>query len=148
MHRTIFYLGLFVSVMSGMGLIASQSTSYMSLLLPGGIGAFVGLFLAIVLIHFSSLAYLRKSLIKTVFVAAGITLILAAVTGFVFPTYFGLVYNNENPITLLMILIDGVGFLIAYFEPDTDPVFNQKLSEYFSRAKQIPINLKKKYLHS
>lgn len=126
-----------------MGFIASQSTSYMSVLLPSGTITIINLCLALVLVHFSLLKSLRTRKTKTIFGVLGSCLVVLSLIGFVFPTYFGLIYLDENPINLLIMLVNGLGFLTASIEPSRERNLKQFISPFVKIEKIVLSNLVK-----
>lgn len=144
MHRSLIYIGLFVSIMCGMGLAASQSTSYMSLLLPSGVGALFNLILSIVLIHFAIFDLLRKPKIKAYLGYLGWALIALSFIGFVYPTYFGVFYGDANPINLTMMIVNGFGFLIAKVDYEHESSLGKQIKKYTGPKLEIAVKLFKK----
>lgn len=144
MYRSIFYIGLFVAVMCGMGIISSQSTSYMSVLLPSGNGAVAIFLVALLLIHFSLFEYLRKAHVKNLVKRLGEFLALVAVMGIVLPTYFGLIYYDENPINILMLLLLSVGFIMTSFEPQREATLVKSVKAFKDSEVKKLVNLSQK----
>jgi uncharacterized integral membrane protein len=131
MYRSVFYLGLFVTVLSVMGIVASESTSYMSILLPSGITALLGLLIGLTLMHYSMFSYLRNiTKIKLVAIIIGSVFIGLSAIGLLFPTFFGLIYNDENPINLFILFISGSAFLISSIEKDRESILSKKYAVF------------------
>ncbi len=122
MYRTVFYSGLVVAAISALGLIVPRSLTSLTFLLPGGAYAFTALLLSLVLMHFSVAGHFRKSGYKAGFGLLGIGLVAAAIVGILDPTYFGLLQQFVRPVNLFLMLITGVGYLIAALEYDRPSV--------------------------
>lgn len=116
MYRTVFYSGLVVAVISGLGLVVPQSLTSLTFLLPSGAYALAALLLSLILVHFSVAGHFRKSGYKAGFGLLGIGLVAGAIVGIIDPLYFGLLQHFVRPVNLFLLLITGIGYLVAALE--------------------------------
>ena len=105
-----------MAIFSVLGLAVPQSLSLLTFLLPDGIFAVVGLLLSAILMNFAIAGSLRKKSYKTAFGIGGGILVIVAFIGFMEPTYYHMLSQYIRPANVLMLLLSGIGYLIAALE--------------------------------
>lgn len=119
LYRTVIGLGLFVAVLSVLGLIIPPGYSAFTIILPSGGDAFFTLLAGCSLLvmgcsaYFYSLRHLRAYS-----VLAGCTLIALALLGIFFPDDLATVGAYARPANVMLMLTAGLSFLLVTLELD------------------------------
>jgi hypothetical protein len=130
MYRTVFYLSIFVLIVSGMGLFLTRTPSPVMYLLPSGVAAWTSLLSTALLMHYALFAFLRKQPFKFAFTVVGALLLILAVIGIASPTYLGLFSYYVRPTNLLIVLISGVALLISGIEQPRESLGGKLVGTY------------------
>ena len=144
MYRTVFYLGMVVFVLFGLGVVLAESPLSFSLLLPDGPVALGGVIASAGLIYFALGSGLRRRFTKILCAVVGLALVALAGIGFVSPMYFGFLSAFVRIDDLLIMFLSGIGYLIAGLEYDRPSLaqelglsYREYVARHFSDAKQV-----------
>ena len=134
MYRAIFYVGLFLLVVSILGLIIPSNQYYITFMLPGFIMSIIGIILGIILIHFSVFSILRKVTAKLMFLIGGTILVLLSLI-------FAFTMTSVSTPDTVLLFAAGIGGLLSGVEYQRDSLGHElkiAYSEYF-QVKQSKI---------
>ncbi len=116
MYRSIFSIGLFITIYSTIGLLTPHAALYFTVLLPDGFTAAFGILAGLLLCNFAVVTYFRKRFYKMLFGLIGFGLAFAGALGLIQPMYFGLLSSTVRPADLFIFMQSGIGLLIASLE--------------------------------
>lgn len=117
-YRTVFGLGIFITLLSFAGLLIPASYSSFTSLLPNGNDAALTLLLGSMLMVLGWAAYFCDERFKKVLAAIGIALMAMAIIGVFYPMHFGLVSEYMRPANLFVLLVAGISYVIVALELD------------------------------
>ena len=117
-YRTVFGLGLFVTVLSLAGLVIPEPSTSFTSLLPNGNDAVFALLLGSTLMALAWAAYYYRSYLPTILGAIGGSLVVLAVVGIFYPMYFGLIDSYIRPANVLVLLVAGISYGVVALEID------------------------------
>lgn len=119
LYRTVFGLGLFVTILSMLGLIIPPDSSTFTIVLPSGGDAFFALLAGCFLMVMACSAYFYTlSRLRAYSIGAGCLLIAVALLGIFFPDDFATVGSYARPANMMIMLMAGLSFLLVTLELD------------------------------